>query len=405
MSVKVAVVGSGPSGCYLAQALRKLLPDSVLTILDRVPVPYGLVRYGVAPDHQGTKAVTKQFARLFERDAVEFIGNVDVGTDIDLASLREMFDVVVLATGLSADRSLGAAFDGVTSVYGSGRVTRHWNGHPDRPEDPITLGETVAVVGNGNVAMDVVRLLAKADYDGSDIHGESICTGVRQIHLIGRSSAQDAKFDATMVRELGQIDGLGVTMADTLPVDPDNKVLVELHALAGKTGGRVGLTFHFHTAPHAPEVTGGRLTGLMCDVRGERETIACDSVITAIGFEPSAAEARQALLGDAIDIAHGHLSDGLFATGWFRRGPSGTIATNRSDAKMVATRIAEVTVDAARPGRDALRAALGHQTTSYSDWLAIDRKECDTAPPNRIRKKITRREDMLELCLQGTTSE
>ncbi|MEO1539581.1 MAG: FAD-dependent oxidoreductase [Pseudomonadota bacterium] len=406
MSVKVAVVGAGPSGCYLAQALRKSLPDSNVTMLDRLPIPFGLVRYGVAPDHQGTKAITKQFARLFEREGVAFLGNVELGRHVNLDDLLELFDIVVLATGLSADKTLGPEFTDVPCLYGAGDLTRLWNGHPDQENFLPDLGDTTCVIGNGNVAMDIVRLLAKGaeDFDGSDIKGEAISTSLRHIHLIGRSPADKAKFDAAMTRELGKIAGVTVDMATPLPADTEDKGLMELHALAGKagTGGKT-LSFHFDTSPVRPILQGGRTTGLACERNGEETIIPCDSIVTAIGFDGDDTGARGSLLATAIDRDSGQLADRLFATGWYRRGATGTIAANRADAKAVAARIVDVVTDApdgTRSGLAGLRERLHHQTTDYADWLAIDVVERQMAPPHRVRSKLTTRADMLAVCTE-----
>ncbi|MEO1538216.1 MAG: oxidoreductase [Pseudomonadota bacterium] len=408
MSVKVAVVGSGPSGCYLAQALQRALPDSELTIIDRLPVPYGLIRYGVAPDHQGTKSVTKQFARLFERGGVNFLGNVAVGADILLADLQELFDIVVLATGLSADRKLGAGFDDLSAVYGAGKLTRYWNGHPEAADLAPQLGRVVCVVGTGNVAIDVVRLLAKGpeDFDGSDITGDSLGAGVEHIHVLGRSPASAAKFDPAMIRELANIAGLGVTFALPLPDQNATPVVEALQAIDGQRGtGNKTLTFHFDTALQSPVMTDGRLTAVTVNEAGVTTTLPCDSIVTAIGFDAIEPEHRGALLATAIDADHGHLQERLFATGWFRRGPTGTIAANRVDAKEVAARIV-ASLERSPPsqnrlGHSALRQKIGHQTTNYADWLILDGIEQAGAAPNRVRSKITSQQAMLALCAEN----
>lgn len=397
MSITVAIVGSGPSGCYLAQALRKLLPASEVTVIDRLPVPYGLVRYGVAADHQGTKAVTKQFARLFEREGVAFLGHVALGQDIGLPALQELFDVVVLATGLGQDRSLGPAFDGLAGVYGAGAVTRLWNGHPDAAAFQPALGATVMVVGNGNVAMDVVRLLAKApaELEGSDLAGPEVGGGVQQIHLVGRSPADQAKCDPAMVRELGKIAGLRVE-AEAIP--GDSPVAGAFAALSESAGAGKTLSLHFETQPLRPVTEAGRLTGVICRAGGTETPIPCDSVITAIGFDAADGPGRDALLAQAIDRDAGHLTERLYATGWFRRGPTGTIAGNRSDAKTVAARIAETAKAGGRPGRAGLLAALRPPTTDYAVWQRIDAAERANAAPSRVRAKFTTTEAMLAFC-------
>ena len=173
--LRVAVIGSGPSGFYTVSNLLKQTDLVVeVDVFDRLPTPYGLVRAGVAPDHQGTKAVIRQFARLFERQGVTFTGNLCVGdddlADLSFAELRGLFDAVVLATGLSEDRRLGLVGEEARGVYGSGAVTRFWNDHPSDQALTPEFGTRVVVVGNGNVALDVVRLLAKGtdDFNGSD---------------------------------------------------------------------------------------------------------------------------------------------------------------------------------------------------------------------------------------------
>ena len=164
----VAIVGAGPSGCYLAQALRKQWTDARIDIIDRLPVPYGLVRYGVAPDHVGTKAVTRQFERLFERDGIDFYGNVTIGRDLSLDDLRKAYDVVVLATGLSKDRLLGIPGDSLPGIYGAGAVTRRFNDHPDEDELTLDLGQRTVIIGQGNVGIDVLRFCLLYTSDAAD---------------------------------------------------------------------------------------------------------------------------------------------------------------------------------------------------------------------------------------------
>ena len=252
--VSVAIVGAGPSGCFTAQALAKAMPDAMIDIIDRLPVPYGLVRYGVAADHQGTKNVTRQFERLFERQGVGFFGNVEIGKDISLEELRSLYDAVVLATGLSGDRRLGIPGEDLAGVYGSGVITRAWNDHPDADGVEPAIGRHVIVIGNGNVAIDLVRLLAKTDdeLEGSDLSTHRsralVDSGARRIHVIGRSPAHVAKFDPVMLRELGRLSQARISVENATG---EGKVIDALAAIDGhgEADARHSITFQFGWMP------------------------------------------------------------------------------------------------------------------------------------------------------------
>lgn len=399
---KIAIVGAGPSGCFTAQALLKALPQAEVDILDRLPVPYGLVRYGVAPDHQGTKAVIRQFERLFERQGVAFFGHVELGRDIALDDLRGLYDAVVLATGLSADRRLGIPGEDLAGVAGSGRVTRAWNDHPGA-EAPPALGRRVVILGNGNVAIDLVRILAKgpAEFEGSDLSGRQgaalAAAGVETIEVVGRSPAAQAKFDPVMVRELGKLAGARIRVIGA--EGAEGKLAEALAAVDGHApeGASRTVTFRFGWTPV-------RLTGrdrieaaqfAATGGSGEEMTLDCDAFLTAIGFEAQD-PGRDALLAEASD--DGCLAPGLYAAGWFRRGPRGTIPENRADAQAVAARIALDVAEAAgaKPGRAGLKARLPG-AVDYAGWQRIDAAERETCPPARCRQKIPTIGRMLEI--------
>ena len=175
-TLKAAVVGSGPAGCYLVERSVKQAHDVEVDVLDRLPTPFGLVRYGVAPDHQTTKAITRVLARALGRAPAAFFGNVSLGSDIDLSELRELYDAVVLATGAARDRGLGIAGEDLPGVIGSGSFVGWYNGHPDFTdlEPNLSNCRRVLVIGAGNVAIDVARLLTKsaAELAQSDLDPE-----------------------------------------------------------------------------------------------------------------------------------------------------------------------------------------------------------------------------------------
>src|SRR5271167_4353191 len=172
---RIVIIGSGPAGCYLADHLLRLLPDASIDILERLPVPFGLIRYGVAPDHQGTKAVARVLDRVLSRDRVAFFGNVEVGRDVHLDELMSFYDAVVLATGAERDRRLGIPGEDLPGVVGSRTFTGWYNAHPDHPAAPEAQDvRSAVIIGNGNVAIDVARIFAKspAEFEGSDLPPE-----------------------------------------------------------------------------------------------------------------------------------------------------------------------------------------------------------------------------------------
>ncbi|MDQ0315366.1 FAD-dependent oxidoreductase [Amorphus orientalis] len=414
MTVQIAIVGAGPSGCYLAQALGKLRDDIHIDLIDRLPVPYGLVRYGVAPDHQGTKGVVRQFARLFEKQGVGFVGNLRIGdpehdADLTLAELREFYDVVVLATGLSADRKLGIPGEELDGIFRAGFLTRHWNDHPDEAGRIPGLGRNVVIVGNGNVAIDILRILAKTphEFEGSDLadtHTQRLSeAGLQTIDIVGRSPADAARFDPVMIRELGKLSATRFVVEDLPPAeDGEDKRLAALRELgeAGASDADKTVTFRFGWVPERATGADGTVSEAHFHKAGggEELVIACDTLITAIGFDDDRAMDREALLSRAVDAEAGAVEPGLYLAGWFKRGPRGTIPENRADAQELAKRIAadlEAHPPAGdRPGATAIRARFD-TVTDYEGWLRIDEAETADVPDGRCRRKLTLVEDML----------
>lgn len=396
MSRRVAILGAGPSGCFVAQALLKARPELQVDILDRLPVPYGLVRYGVAADHQGTKAITRQFARLFERQGARFFGNVTVGREVTLEALREAYDAVVVATGLSADRRLGIPGDDLPGVHGAGRITRALYEHPDAEPLP-PLGARPLIVGNGNVAIDLLRLLAKTpeELDGSDLGPGPTAwlagSGIEEITILGRSPAAAARFDAVMLKELGRLSGVSIAVDDpgTAGTEEGTRVLEALSALHGHGTGPRRIRFVFSRRPVAVEGE-GQVSALLCAAPdGREERFPATSILTAIGFDGETATAES---GAAVRMA-----PGLYGAGWFARGPRGTIPDNRADAQALAAVIlADLDAMPAGAPRGEILACLPGVVT-YDGWTRIDAAETAGPPPGRCRAKITGRAAMLSL--------
>lgn len=418
----IAIVGSGPSGCYLAQSLRKHWPDTDVTVFDQLATPYGLVRYGVASDHQNTKAVTRQFDRLFEREGVRFAGNIRVGRDVTLEQLREAYSVVAFATGLTKDRPLGVEGDDLTGVFGAGDITRALNAHPDSDIAELRFGDRVVVIGNGNVAMDIIRFLLKhpEDYAGSDVNDTLVTSydahRAKRIDVVGRSGIAAAKCDALMLRELGKVANVRFETDAALdaPDDADRDVAArfaavnELVSLDSGSTPDTEVVFHFGWTPGA--VRGDqKVESVEFVATGDSSktlTLDADSVIAAIGFELH--DDAPDMFGDApvsLDPTPetGRFGDGLYRTGWFKRGPRGTIPENRADAKQVADEIISdfdsgvISVRPEQTGFEALPEEVQQRAISFVDWQRLDAHEQAEAASGRIRKKVSDHQTMLSI--------
>ncbi len=437
MTLRVAIIGAGPSGFYTAAALLKSDTDCEIDFIDRLPTPFGLIRGGVAPDHQKTKNVMRAYERTALDDAVLYFGNVALDHDIALDELRGLYDAVVLATGSPFDRKLGIPGEDKIGVFGSADFVGWYNGHPDfRDLAPDLETEAVVVVGNGNVAIDCARVLTKtpeematsdlADYAAEAIHAAPLS----DVYMVGRRGPIEAKFTNVELREMGElVDCAPVVDPAVLPdgVPEDAKIsdrdrrLVErnLETMRGFVGADADgksrqIHFQFYAQPveifgsdkvegirfEKTEVRDGRAVGT-----GETYDIACGIVIPAIGYK------GQAIPGVPFDednnvVRHddGRIEKGLYAVGWIMRGPTGVIGTNKHDGDRAAQHIAAECEPGGKAGRDGLSALLGDKgvrTVSYTDWQKIDKIEKAAALAESPRRKLTRIEDMLAVLGDG----
>lgn len=410
----VAIVGSGPSGCYVAQFLQKKWAGAQITIFEALPVPYGLIRYGVAADHQGSKAVIQQFERMFEKGGVEFRGNVSIGRDISYAKLTESFDIVVLATGLNNDATLDIPVHPQAPVVGAGSVLKALNGHPRASLPKLVdgtirkLGRNIAVIGSGNVAIDVLRMVAKSDVElvGSDISDEVRgALGTEEVNcltLISRSSASDAKCDESMMAELLSLPGVAIR-AQGISEDDQGPIAQLLKLASGRDIGlgssRLFMNFMFNSVPvEVDEERGLAKVSLVDRLTGLRAEMMFDTVVTAIGFNNG--NARQSTV-PSEDLA----GDGIYRVGWLRRGPKGTVAENRKDAKAVSDQIVSDyeagIVQARKLGLISIVHELPIGVVNHEGWLRIDRHERARAKPTRCREKVTEIRAMLKIAQSG----
>lgn len=405
MAGKIAIVGAGPSGCFVAQALLKKRADLDVDILDAMPVPFGLIRYGVAADHQGTKAISRQFARVFEKQGARFFGNVTVGHDLSVDDLLEAYDAVVLAVGLSGDRKLGVPGESLTGIYGSASFTRSLYEHPDASALPA-LGRSPVIVGNGNVALDILRIIIKSpdDLAGSDLgevptewHGSS---AAQTITIVGRGPALRAKFDTVMIQELSKLRNVTFDVRD---IEPDaaggdeQKLLDTLLKLRDVRGDERQVVFRFECTPVAVEGS-DRVTGLRVQGKQGEEVIEATSIITAIGFDCDGNLDRSNLLSGQDAYLNTGLAPRLYAAGWFRYGARGSIPDSRVDAQKVADQILnDLQVDAGRIGSTVMKGL--DSIVDYAGWKKVDAYELETKSVNRVRQKLTSRSDMVQIAL------
>jgi NADPH-dependent glutamate synthase beta subunit-like oxidoreductase len=429
----IAVIGSGPAGYYTAEAAQKKFGDDVrVDIIDRLPVPYGLIRFGVAPDHQSIKGVSKRYEAVNLSDNVRFVGNVTVGKDISVEELQELYDAVILATGAPNDRALGIPGDDLPGVVGSAAFVGWYNGHPDFADlTPDLDGPGVVVVGNGNVALDVARILAKtrAEFDGADIVSHALDaldhSGVKRITFLGRRGPHQI---AMTPKELGELAHLSraapiVDPVDLPPVGDDallepgmRKSVTHLRAFAARdvapkdiTPKDISIEFDFFAMPIAIEGDGKvermiiERTILDADLRsvgtGDHYVIPCGLVIACIGYQTPPIEGVPYEHGRGrFANVDGRIVPGLYCVGWARRGPTGTIGTNRPDGYAIVDLIAEDIADGARkagrPGLDAILAARHVNVVTFRDWKKIEEAEVANAREGAPREKFVVIEDM-----------
>lgn len=427
----IAIVGSGPAGFYTAEAIAKARPDAHVDLLDRLPTPYGLVRSGVAPDHQGTKNVWRVFQRTAHRPNVRFLGNVELGRDVSLAELRAIYDAVVLAIGAPIDRELGIPGEHLRGVLGSGPFTAWYNGHPDWSGLAPDLDTSrIAIIGHGNVAIDVARVLARTPpemvkTDLPAYASERIARApLTDLYMIGRRGPAEASFTPVELRELGELASTVVVVDPAhLPEtasasDPRAQKLKEkiLEILRGyarndPASRRVRLHIVFYAAPLAILGDGDRVTalrlartrveGTRCIVTEETFDLPVGVVIKAIGYVARPIEGLVCPPGaSSYPNQAGRIAPGLWAVGWAKRGPSGVIATNRQDSFDVAERLlAELPAGHKRGARERLDAMLrdrGVEVVRFADWENIEREEHARARPGAPRAKITEWAELLD---------
>lgn len=425
----VAIIGSGPAGYYSAEALQKLFGDEIrIDVIDRMPVPYGLIRFGVAPDHQSIKAVYRRYEKVALSDNARFCGNVLVGRDVSIPELIGLYDAVILATGAPADRPLDITGGDLPGVVGSAAFVGWYNGHPEFADlDPPLDVPAAAVIGNGNVALDVARILSKtpAEFVGSDIvaHAFSLLgnSGIRDIHVLGRRGPHQIAMTPKELGELGHLENAApkVDLADFPPVIDDallepgqRKSVTHLREFANLAADKAK-TIHFDFFAKPLRVEGeGRVERVIVEKTaldergaavgtGEVYEIPCGMIVTCIGYKTPPLEGVPYEEDRGRFANHeGVIGGGLYCVGWARRGPTGTIGTNRPDGYEVADKIAADFADddarkEGRAGLDRLLESRNVDLVTFRDWQRIEAAETARARHGSPREKFVAVEEML----------
>ncbi len=428
-----AVVGSGPGGFYTAEALNKAYGDRArIDIIDRYPVPYGLVRFGVAPDHQSLKAVSKRYDTTADTAGVDFIGNVTVGRDVSIAEMLELYDAVVLAIGAPHDRKLGIPGEDLPGVIGSAAFVGWYNGHPEFADLDPPLGAThAAVIGNGNVALDCARILSKTrgELEGGDIVNHALDalekSPIHTVTILGRRGPLQISMTPKELGELGHIEAAtpvvdaadfpGVEADDALEAGQRKSVsLLRDYASNGPDSSKpTRMIFDFFAKPLRIEGDGKAERIIVERTRlddndravgtGETYEVPASLVISSIGYStPPMDGVPYDERGGKFLNQDGKIADRLYCVGWARRGPSGTIGTNRPDGYEVAAQIEAAMAPGSggeRKGAEGLKVLLSARDvmpTDYDDWRKIEQTETANARPGSPREKFVRVEDWLK---------
>ena len=428
----IAIVGSGPAGYYTAEAAVKKWGDEArIDVFDMLPVPFGLIRTGVAPDHQSIKGVSRRYEKTAIGDTVRFVGNIAIGRDVSIEELQSLYDAVILATGAPKDRLLRIEGSDAENVIGSAAFVGWYNGHPEFSNlNPDLSGRHAVVVGMGNVALDVARILSKTEdeFAGSDIVTHALDalrnSRLESVTILGRRGPHQIMMTPKELGELMQLERASpqVESADLPPLDDDAvlepgmrksvTLLREFAAIPPNIHGEkpIAIEFDFFASPKAIDVTDGRATGVVVERTvveagraigtGESYRVPADIVITCIGYETSPIE------GVPFDERAGRFANdqgrilpGLYCVGWAKRGPSGTIGTNRPDGYSVIDIVAEDIGSGhrkrGREGFDDLAAERRLDIVTFRDWQKIEEAEIAAARNGSPREKFVDIESMI----------
>ena len=417
---KVAIVGAGPAGYFAAQALQNLASDELafsIDMIERLPTPWGLVRSGVAPDHPKIKTVSKVFEKIATAPGFRLFANVELGSDLTIEQLRERYDAVVIATGSAKGKKLGIPGEELPGSMSAATFVPWYNAHPDFKDESIDLSsETAVVIGAGNVAMDVARMLAlePSELDPTDTADHAIealrQSAIRNVVISARRGPEHAAFTSPELRELPKLEHTNVVMdpediaaaifraGDDIEKDTKSNLdAMTLIAESEPTNHDRTLKFQFLATPI--EIKGnGRVEEVVFQRTGgeEKFSIKCGLVITAIGYEAVSLEGIPYERGKVVNV-DGHVDGNLFVVGWAKRGPSGVIGTNKSDAADVMKLLLSQLGEPKNSG-DVTEIITHNKIVTQMHWEQINAAEVAAGEPlGKPRRKAVSREELLNL--------
>jgi len=414
---KVAIVGAGPAGYFAAQALQNLTNDDQvfeIDMIERLPTPWGLVRSGVAPDHPKIKSVSKVFEKIATAENFRLFANVEIGSDVTVAQLQEKYDAVIIATGSSIGKKLGIPGEDLRGSLSAAAFVPWYNAHPDfvGVDTPLDA-DTAVVIGAGNVAMDVARMLAldPTELDPTDTADHAIDafkqSNIRKVYISARRGPEHAAFTSPELRELPKLEHTNVVMRKEdieaaivrAGSEPEKDVKSNLDAMLliaenPKSEHERTMEFLFQHTPK--EILGtDRVEGVVYSTPNGDVTIKCGLVITAIGYQAQGIDGVPYQNGKVVNT-DGRVKDNLYVVGWAKRGPSGVIGTNKSDAAAVIELLASDLKSPKNAGD--ISELITHQVVvTQEHWQKINEAEVAAGEPlGKPRRKSIAREELLK---------
>jgi len=414
---KVAIVGAGPAGYFAAQALQNLANDELvfsIDMIERLPTPWGLVRSGVAPDHPKIKTVSKVFEKIATAENFRLFANVEIGSDVTVAQLQEKYDAVIIATGSSIGKKLGIPGEDLRGSLSAAVFVPWYNAHPDfvGVDTPLDV-DTAVVIGAGNVAMDVARMLAlePTELDPTDTADHAIDafkqSNIRKVYISARRGPEHAAFTSPELRELPKLEHTNVVIRKEdieaaivrAGAEPEKDVKSNLDAMlliAENPKSEHDRTMEFLFQHTPKEILGtDRVEGVVYSTPNGDVTIKCGLVITAIGYQAQGIDGVPYENGKVVNT-DGRVKDNLYVVGWAKRGPSGVIGTNKSDAAAVIELLASDLKSPKNAGD--ISELITHQVVvTQGHWQKINEAEVAAGEPlGKPRRKSIAREELLK---------